>query len=304
MFWNKRDILITHSGSFHSDDVFAAATLHLYYQKTKKSYKLIRTTDPQIIQKGTIVFDIGGEYSEETNRFDHHQKGGAGERPNGIPYAAFGLVWKKYGPLLCGSQDIADEIDRTLVQAMDAADNGVSISSNLHNEALPVFVQDLISSFNTSFEEKHISTDVRFDEAMSIAILYLTRVVHLAKVQEKINRTVGELYEQGDTQGIVVVDLPYGRIPLSIAVSQIPEILYIVYPSSRGGNWDVCASRVSMDSFESKKPFPESWRGLKDEKLEEVSGISGAIFCHNAGFLCAVKTKESAIFLAKKALTE
>ncbi len=301
--FSKKIQVVTHAGSFHSDDVFAAATLHLYFQKTKKSHQLIRTLDPKTIEKADIVFDIGGIYDQETNRFDHHQKGGAGERLNGIPYAAFGLVWKKYGPLLCGSQDIADEIDRTLVQAMDAADNGVSISNNLHSEALPVFVQDLISSFNTSFEEKHISTDVRFDEAMSIAILYLTRVIHLAKVQEKINTKVDELYQQGNTQSIVVVDLPYGRIPLSIAANRIPEILYIVYPSSRGDNWDVCASRVSMDSFESKKPFPESWRGLKDEKLEEVSGIPGVIFCHNSGFLCATKTKESAILLAKKALT-
>lgn len=303
MFWEKKDILITHNGSFHSDDVFAAAVLHLYYKKIKRSYKLVRTTDQSLIAQADIVFDIGGIYNEETKRFDHHQKGGAGVRENGIPYAAFGLVWKKYGPLLCDSQDIADEIDNNLVQAIDAADNGVSISKNMRDDISPVFVQSLLQSFNLTHDEDMRLSDHRFDDAMHIAVLYLERVIHQTKIQSHINKEVSALYSSQEDKEILVVDAMFGRVPISIAVQDFEKLLYFVYPSKRDGNWDVCATRLSRDGFESKKPFPESWRGLRGEDLEQTTGVLGATFCHNSGFLCATKTKEQALELAKKALT-
>ena len=40
----------------------------------------------------------------------------------------------------------------------------------------------------------------------------------------------------------------------------------------------------------------------KDERLKEVTGISDVIFCHQNGFYSVVKSKESAIKLAEKAL--
>jgi uncharacterized UPF0160 family protein len=43
-------------------------------------------------KKPVFIFDIGGEYEEENNLFDHHQKGGAGVRENGVQYSSFGLV--------------------------------------------------------------------------------------------------------------------------------------------------------------------------------------------------------------------
>ncbi len=302
MFLQKKDIVITHSGSFHSDDVFAAATIHLYYQKIKKSYKIIRTVDPEVIETGTIVFDIGGIYNEETNRFDHHQKGGAGIRKNGIPYAAFGLVWKKFASTICGAQEIADEIDKHLVQAIDAADNGVSLSQNTHESAHPVFVQSLLQSFNLTHVEDTRLADHRFDDAMHIAVLYLARVIHQTKIQHELNIKIKEIYESQKEKNILVVDEPFGRVPLSIAVDTLSDVLYCIYPSKRDEGWNICASRVSPDSFETKKPFPESWRGLKDDELEKISGVSDATFCHNSGFLCATKTKESALELAQKAL--
>lgn len=302
MFFKKQDKLITHSGSFHSDDVFAAATLHLYYKKIKKSYRLIRTVNSEIIKTGTIVFDIGGEYDEEKNLFDHHQKGGAGKRENGIPYAAFGLVWKKFGSIICENEEISKLIDIHLVQAIDAGDNGVNISSNIYDGVHPVFVQNLLQSFNPTYKEDYISTDKRFDEAMSIAMLYLERVIHQTKIQYNISQHVKEIYHNQDNKEILIVEESFGRNELTIAVNDLVSVLYFIYPSKREDGWNICAARVSLDSFESKKPFPESWRGLQGENLAKISGVETAYFCHNSGFLCAAKTREDAVLLAKKSL--
>lgn len=60
---------------------------------------------------------------------------------------------------------------------------------------------------------------------------------------------------------------------------------YVVYPDETAGAWRVQAVPASPDSFESRKALPEIWRGLRDEKLSEVSGIDGGIFVHASGFI-------------------
>ena len=90
-----RDILnlYTHDGIFHADDVFAAALLSLMCE----DINVVRGSDTDIPEGGDwIVFDIGG------GELDHHtpeNKENNGTHPGTeIPYAACGLVWRKYYP--------------------------------------------------------------------------------------------------------------------------------------------------------------------------------------------------------------
>ena len=119
--------LITHNGSFHADDIFACATLSLVLEKEGQEFEVIRTRDEETIKNGDYVFDVGGIYNPKINRFDHHQKSGAGKRENGIEYSSFGLVWKKFGKELTGSEKIAELIDKHLVSSIDAHDNGLDL---------------------------------------------------------------------------------------------------------------------------------------------------------------------------------
>lgn len=59
---------------------------------------------------------------------------------------------------------------------------------------------------------------------------------------------------------------------------------------------------MSKDSFESRKPLPEVWRGVRDEKLSEVSGVEGGVFVHASGFIGGNKTYEGALRMAELAL--
>src|SRR3990167_8310800 len=86
-----KKIVVTHSGNFHTDEVFACAVLSLL---NDGNIEVIRSRDSEVWATGDYVVDVGGEYNSERGRFDHHQEGGAGVRPNGIPYSSFGLVWK------------------------------------------------------------------------------------------------------------------------------------------------------------------------------------------------------------------
>ena len=74
---------ITHSGTFHADDVFASAFLDLYLGDVR----VFRTNnvDPSNVSEGVLVYDVG------RGKFDHHQND-ALKRDNGIPYCSFGLL--------------------------------------------------------------------------------------------------------------------------------------------------------------------------------------------------------------------
>ena len=105
-----------------------------------------------------------GEYDPEAGRFDHHQRGGAGEREDGTPYSSFGLIWKHYGLDICaGNQDIANSVDSGLVSTIDAIDCGY-----VKGVATGISLSHTISMFNPTWQEEG-DFDVCFNEAVEFA---------------------------------------------------------------------------------------------------------------------------------------
>ena len=87
----------THGGKFHADDVFSSALL-LYINP-----EISITRGNSVPDDFTgIVFDIG------RGEFDHHQKDSR-VRENGIPYAAFGLLWEELGTEILG-EELAEKL--------------------------------------------------------------------------------------------------------------------------------------------------------------------------------------------------
>jgi len=82
------------------------------------------------------------------------------------------------------------------------------------------------------------------------------------------------------------------------------KVLYVLYPEkpTPGAKWRIQCVPVTKDSFQSRKPLPETWRGFRDEQLDGISGIEGCVFVHAAGFIGGNKTFEGALAMAKKAL--
>lgn len=300
--------LITHSGSFHSDDIFATATLAMLFEKTGDTFELIRTRDPQVIKTGDYVFDVGGIYDKETNRFDHHQIGGAGRRKNdlgsqaGIEYAAFGLVWEKYGADVCGSKKVADLVDRKLVAPIDAADNGFDLVENKF-EVSPYYFQHFFSSMNPTWKEESMNQDEVFMRCVEIAKVVLKREIIQAMDALLAEEIVTSVYEKTEDKRIIILDKHY---PSDYVLNNFPEPLYVVYPrkgeTEGEENWGVKAVRKDPKTFVNRKNLPKLWAGLKDEELQNVTGVRDAIFCHRALFMAVAKSKEGAIKLAQIAV--
>ena len=128
--------LITHSGNFHADEVFATVVLSKLIDK--ENITLCRISAITQNEKG-IVYDIGyGEY-------DHHQPGGNGERLNGVKYAAFGLIWKAFGKEYLKSINATniDEYTRyELLQRLEGMKNHAKLCHGDFNPSNVIITED------------------------------------------------------------------------------------------------------------------------------------------------------------------
>src|SRR4051812_27999286 len=179
----------THSGSFHADDVFALATLALLGEPLE----VVRTRDPEVIAACDARIDVGFRSDPATGDFDHHQREGAGARANGIRYASFGLVWREYGARLCdGDAAVAERVDRSLVQAVDANDTGQAVSEPVLDGVRPMTVSGVIGSLNPTWEEDLTAEEgrARFGEAGRLAARIGGREIASAAAAQRGGRVV------------------------------------------------------------------------------------------------------------------
>lgn len=298
--FGKKTKIITHDSRFHADDVFAVAVLDLVFNG---KIKVTRTRDEKLINKADIVLDVGNVYNPEKNRFDHHQKEGAGVRENGIPYASFGLIWKHFGRRLC-EENVWQYIENKIVQPIDAGDNGIStfIKDSKYN-VFPYIVPDMLYTFMPSWKESQ-DMDKPFLEAVEIAKRILQREILRATHSFESEKIILECYENSEDKRMIVIDKRYkfsdediGRV-----LNSKPEVLFFLKYRPEHDQWSAKAMRIVPDDFPSRKPFPKEWAGLSDEELQKFSGVSDAIFCHRGLFMAVAKSLDGALAMARKAV--
>lgn len=294
----KKIRIVTHSGTFHSDEILAVAALQILIKDAP--HEIIRTRDMDVINSADYVVDVGGIYDPQTNRFDHHQGGGAGERDNGIPYSAFGLVWKHYGETISDSKQVAAAIDVEIGHPVDMGDNGFDYYKLIRQDTEPLILQFMVAMFRPTWKEGLIH-DERFFELLTI----MRRVLELTIKKERDNEEGGKFaeaaYEAAPDKRIIVLDHAY---PWHTILAEHPEPLYVVKPKSVGTNWEVECVRDNPFGFENRKDLPESWAGHLegDTELARITGVPDVVFCHNRRYIAVTRSKEGALKLAQLAV--
>lgn len=293
--FSRKPLIVTHDSHFHPDDVCAVATLHILL---KGKYRLIRTRDQKAFDDADYVVDVGGVHDASRQRFDHHQKGGAGLRPNGIPYAAFGLVWKEYGAMLVGSDEGALKIDEDIVTPGDARDNGFEIIDSRVENVKPYEFSDSLFALNPSWNEPQ-DFDGQFRKAVALAVPMLERAIQRTVASEKGKIFTEKAYQNAEDKRIIELD---GEYPWRDVLMSHPEPVFMLKATPEGGTWGAKGVPVQKHSYTLRKDFPAEWAGLADAELARVSGVPDAVFCHNKRFLAVAKSREGALALARKAL--
>lgn len=267
------DVAFTHGGVFHADDIFSAALLQL----CNPNIRILRGFNVPDGFSG-IVFDVGG------GEFDHHSSSSPA-RPNGIKYAAFGLLWRQLGTKFFAKED-ADRFDEHFIQPLDLDDN--TGCGNL--------LSSVISAYNSGWDEQ-LNQDACFARAQALAKDILWQKIKATKTILRAHDVVMTAY--GEMQDGIVCLPAYA--PWKSSLIPQKDVLFVVYPSQRGG---YCAQGVPV-SFATpalRAAFPKEWAGLENQALEETADIGGLTFCHAGCFLISAKTKAAAIEACKVAL--
>ena len=223
-----------------------------------------------------IVYDIG------VGMFDHHQEPRE-YRANGVPYAAFGLLWRVLGPGLVGERQ-ARLIDENFIQPLDLNDNTGEQNS----------LCDAIGFFNPVWDSKE-DQDSCFFKAVAVAKQILENQIDSANAVNRADEKVQQAY-RSSRDGIVVLPC---YLPWKNGLYKT-DALFVVYPSQRGGWSAQCVT--DHKTKKSKLPFPQSWAGQPQEVIEQKSGIPGISFCHASRFLITAKDKETALAACRQVL--
>jgi len=297
---NKKIKIITHNGDFHADEIFAVAVVTLFLGDTP--YKIIRSRDIKIISQGDFVVDVGDVYNSAKNKFDHHQTINNNIRANGIPYASFGLVWKKFGVKLSGSKYAANVIEKRLVLPIDAVDNGVDVFSKTVKDIVPYTIHNILKIFCPIEKEKITEQkfNIAFKKMVKLAQKILLYEIQQARNENKHRKYIEQAYQRAKDKRIIIIngDYLYREI-----ITRFKEPLFIVKPDKNNDQWKVRVIRDNpYSSFENRKDLPQNWAGKRDAELVKETGVKDAIFCHKNLFVAVAKSKEGAIELAKQAV--
>lgn len=255
--------IYTHDSTFHADEVFAIATLlHIH-----EGAQIIRTRDLSTVTSEDIVVDVGLKYDGK-QYFDHHQRDNSLVHPNGIPMAAFGLIWATYGNQLVQHNEFAyKQIENGLVSTIDAADNGMFLTHEQYN---PYSLSQVISAMNCNDLNSHNQYQ-RFMEAVMLATGILER-----EISKALNDAVDFDYVCDAMEDAIghVCYLPEWRNFRTVTY-MFPHIHYVVFPTDNG------EYRVQSTAEEwNVKPFTNS--------------SSEFVFCHKSGFTFGTKSLELA----------
>ncbi len=259
--------ILTHDTTFHADEVFAVAMLHLVFSEFGVS--VTRTRDPEKLHKALLdpdvmVLDVGGRYDPAMNNYDHHQD-------MELPSAA-GLVWRHWKNVLCEPE--AQPFFQEFIDSIDAVDTN---RNNFYAtwKHLPLGFRNtssLIAGFNRDPKEP-ATQDYMFEKAVNFAISIL-----MNEMVSAVGKAKAEVeYRKRDI------------LPNNVAVfreyspvwKDKEEHVFAVMPHANG--WQIQSRDTEIAVIPS-----------------DIADIPGFIFRHKSGFMATVKEFGEAVEYAKQ----
>lgn len=333
---NSPPLIATHDGVFHCDDALACYLLKNLDELANA--EIIRTRNEELIAKADVVVDVGAVYDHINRRYDHHQRSFSetlrslrGESFADIKLSSAGLIYHHYGSRIVSkilendvescqlgrvTEVVFSKVYERFIKEIDAIDNGVSICKNptyeIHTH-ISARVKELVPAWNEELNDEILLE--RFHKAIAlVGKEFMNQVNFYGKTWYPVRSYVLKAIEQRqdvDESGSIL-DLSDnkwgGSFPWKEHLLMIEQEMgltgtfkFVIYKDT-SGNYRVQAIPVDPHSFISRVPLNPEWQGLRDEKLQEKSGISGSFFVHATGFIGGNNSREGAIEMAKKSI--
>lgn len=287
--------IVTHSGQFHPDEIFAIAMLKYYFCEINE---IVRTRDDEIIEEAfyednTILVDVGRIYDPEFMAFDHHQ-GDCGEfwdKVDGArertPFSSTGLIYKFLSEN--GYIDLDDAglkyLRTTYIIPIDAQDNGVHFFEKV----------SVLSEFNRNSHDDELQK-YQFFKALRVAEMMIENAhensmeqsIKIKNTKDSLNRLISL-----DIDGELIYVLPAKKddnIITTMAYNMNPDIDFFIKEREKGKYGIQTAPKDIRHAFSKKHPVCQDVIDIYD-KGNEVEGIAGkgkVSFIHKAAFFTVV----------------
>lgn len=329
------------SGHFHADEALAVYMLRLLptYKNSvlvrTRDPKLLETCHT-VVDVGGEYDASANRYDHHQRTFDTTFP----NRPTKLSSA--GLVYMHFGKAIIAQQlgvseeapevhEIWLKVYESFIEAVDANDNGISAydpkgiaAAGLEKRfsdggfSLGAMVSRLNPNWNDPIPSDPVQAQQFEDEKFLVASRrmgeeFAADLEYYIKAWLPARDIVRQAYAnrlQHDPKGRILVfggqAVPWKDHLYTLEGEEAGDdkVLYVLYPEKPvpDAKWRVQAVPVNKDSFESRKPLPEAWRGVRDGNLDEVTGVPGGVFVHAAGFIGGNKTFEGAKAMAVKAV--
>lgn len=317
--------IITHSGSFHVDEIFAIALLaRFYFGKPVLNLNIERTRDPQLLEGYTkdqniFVIDLGGKYEPQNLNFDHHQKD-----PNlvwsvekcknldqklSLPYDKYKMIMQKLVNGLvpkssCGlvwdfilengneefnslSQKVVSALE-VIVQEIDLSDNG--IYGWFETKTYSRFNRQKTNEFGETLndEEYEQLQYSQFLKVLQMAEWYIDNFLALRKkapLNEKKVLASIRHAKMNDHSEVLFFKNETFNAKILGNLYSSEAKLIAVY-NEEIKKWSLkIVNREPSSLFSGRLKMPKKWAGLKDHELQMKSGFCFANFCHKDRFM-------------------
>lgn len=326
--------IVTHSGTFHCDEVLAVHMLR--HTAAFANASVLRTRAPDAFPPADAVVDVGSIYDAPSNRFDHHMRefcetfeAAPGARSR-TKLSSAGLVYKHHGEevvrrvlegagVSVGDGDLRRvylKVYDTFVEALDAIDNGIA---QFDTKEPPRWSSgtDLgarVGGMNSAWNEETSDEiqDANFAKAVAMAgAEFDGAILDVAKswlpARSIIARAMGARFEN-DSDGRILVLTDWAPwkdhlFTIEEEEAKVGSVRYVVYKETPpASNWRVQAVPMHKSSFASRTPLPASWRGLRGEELSKLAGIEKCVFTHASGFIGGNETFEGTMEMVRLSL--
>lgn len=280
----------THDGSFHADEVTACALL-LLFNKIDEG-KILRTRNIDMLAGCEYVCDVGGIYDPARKLFDHHQLDYQG------PMSSAGMILEYLESIGCINAKERDFFEYAIILGVDAHDNG----KELHTKGVCTY-SHIISNFNPIAHESTVEEqDAAFRAALKFSFAHLDRMWQRYQYTQSCRDFVAEAMAKDKDCLMFDRSIPWMDIFFDMEGAKHPA-RFVIMPS--GEHWKLRGIPPTLEEkMKVRLPLPKEWAGLLDKELKQVTGISGAIFCHKGRFISVWETREDAVKALRYILTK
>jgi uncharacterized UPF0160 family protein len=317
--------IVTHSGRFHTDEVYASALLDYLYSIADED--ITRTRDQKVINEAaedenTIIIDVGRKYDPSKLFYDHHQAefNDTFSDDYDIPLSSCGLIWKHYGQKIVEAflveyypkdvelvdvDTVYEEFYRKMILSIDANDNGIKQLKNpqgvQYNFHYNPTLTEMVSLFNSGSCKDEKAQMEGFLRAKALCSqMFHNKMDSIVRKHIEYNTNVDEFRRIfNDSQELEYMYISDDDINYTIYLRDFdPKKQFKFFISMRGASdFRIYTRRKHSTGFETVAPI------ISEEKARKLVG-DDLVFVHKACFTGGCKSLESARKVVEASLRE